>query len=133
MSSEMFSFDSRGDELRKSKRAVCFDDPFAAEQAFSRVAVAEASVGVDPNTTTLLPEFFSFRKVITPSGTFGYIRIFSFMALDANSFVAEFMRIVKLLEPTTSGLIIDVRRNGGGNILAGERLLQVLTTKRIDP
>jgi hypothetical protein len=133
ISSEMFSFDAKGEELRKAKRAVRFHDTSAAEEAFARVAVAEAAAGADLNTTTVLPEFFAFRKVTTPSGVFGYIRIFSFMALDANSFVAEFVRIVKLLEPVTTGLIVDVRRNGGGNIRAGERLLQVLTRTRIEP
>jgi C-terminal processing protease CtpA/Prc len=33
----------------------------------------------------------------------------------------------------TNGLIVDVRGNGGGNIWAGELLLQTLTTRRIEP
>ena len=40
-------------------------------------------------------------------------------------------RILRLLPPT--GLIIDVRGNGGGNILAGERILQTLTSRKIEP
>ncbi len=79
---------------------------------------------------TSLPDFFSARTVITPSGTFGYIRIYSFMALDAMAFVAEFVRLVQQLP--TNGLIIDVRKNGGGNIIAGEKVLQTLAPGNID-
>ena len=32
-----------------------------------------------------------------------------------------------------NGLIIDIRRNSGGNISAGERLLQLFTPKEIIP
>jgi len=80
--------------------------------------------------TTSLPDFFSARTVTTSSGTFGYIRIYSFMALDEMAFVAEFVRLVQQLP--TNGLIIDVRKNGGGNILAGEKVLQVLSPNEIE-
>ncbi len=80
--------------------------------------------------TSSLPDFFSARTLTTPSGTFGYIRIYSFMALDDMAFVAEFVRLIQQLP--TNGLIIDVRKNGGGNILAGEKVLQVLSPNKID-
>jgi hypothetical protein len=64
-------------------------------------------------------------------GPIGYIRIATFMVNNPDAFVAEFTRIARLLPAT--GLIIDVRGNGGGNILAGERLLQVLTPHPIEP
>jgi hypothetical protein len=41
------------------------------------------------------------------------------------------VRIAGLLPK--NGLIVDVRGNGGGNILCAERLLQVLTPRRIEP
>jgi hypothetical protein len=62
---------------------------------------------------------------------FGYIRVRSFNVDDADAFVAEFVALVERMPP--DGLIIDVRDNGGGNIEAGERILQVLTPKRIEP
>jgi hypothetical protein len=86
---------------------------------------------VDFTTVSRLPDVFTFRTVKTPSGQFGYIRIHTFYVLDDNAFVEEFIRIVGLLPQ--NGLILDVRGNGGGNILAGERLLQVLTPQQIDP
>jgi Peptidase family S41 len=78
-----------------------------------------------------MPDVFSFRTVSTPSGTFGYIRIWTFNVDDADAFIQEFVRIAALLPQ--NGLIIDVRGNGGGLITASEGLLQVLTPNRIEP
>ncbi len=49
----------------------------------------------------------------------------------ADEFVAEFKRLIEQLPQ--NGLIIDVRGNGGGNILASERSLQLLTSEPIEP
>lgn len=75
--------------------------------------------------------FPSCRDVITRSGTFGYIRIATFNVESDTRFLDEFVRLVKGL--SQKGLIIDVRGNGGGLITAGERLLQLLTPRSIDP
>ncbi|HYV02941.1 MAG TPA: S41 family peptidase [Blastocatellia bacterium] len=64
---------------------------------------------------------------------FGYIRIFSFDVPEADRFVTEFVRILKSDGFPREGLIIDARSNGGGEIRAGERLLQLLTPHRIKP
>jgi hypothetical protein len=45
--------------------------------------------------------------------------------------VREFARILTLLPPT--GLILDVRGNGGGYIAIGERILQMITPREIVP
>jgi hypothetical protein len=79
-----------------------------------------------------MPDVFSlFREVDTPRGKFGYIRIRTFNVNDDENFIREFIRLCKLLPQ--NGLILDVRGNGGGLITAGERLLQVLTPKPIEP
>lgn len=62
---------------------------------------------------------------------YGYIRIRSFNVSDADAFVEEFTELVERMPP--HGLIVDVRDNGGGNIEAGERILQLLTPRRIEP
>jgi hypothetical protein len=90
-----------------------------------------AAAPVNFTTVSKLPDIFSFRTVNTPSGQFGYVRIHTFYVLDDTVFVEEFIRILGLIPQ--SGLILDVRGNGGGNILAGERLLQLLTPQPIDP
>jgi C-terminal processing protease CtpA/Prc len=85
----------------------------------------------DVDLPTSMPEILRARAVQTRSGRFGYLRIFSFSVPDANAFVAEVMRIMKLLP--TRGIILDVRNNGGGLIWAAEQLLQLFTDRRIEP
>ena len=99
-------------------------------RAAGDAAASAAQSSLDADIPSSLPDFFSARTVSTASGTFGYIRIYSFMALDEIAFVAEFVRLVRQLP--TNGLIVDVRKNGGGNILAGEKVLQVLSPNNID-
>lgn len=77
------------------------------------------------------PECLSFRSVETPSGTFGHLRLASFMVNDVEVFVREVERIVRLLPET--GLVIDVRGNPGGSIPASERLLQLFSPSGIEP
>jgi len=72
------------------------------------------------------------RPAETPKGNFGHIRIFTFMHPDAEKFAKEFERLLGLMQDTR-GLIIDVRRNGGGNIQASERLLRLISPSKIRP
>jgi C-terminal processing protease CtpA/Prc len=78
-----------------------------------------------------MPGIFTAKAVTTPDGIYGYVRIWSFSVDNAKTFVQEFLRLVAQLPQT--GLIIDVRGNGGGLILAGDELLQVLTPQSIQP
>jgi hypothetical protein len=80
-----------------------------------------------------MPKVLNARVVTTSSGTFGYIRIYTFSIPNGNidGFLQEFIRLVRQLPQ--NGLIIDVRGNGGGYIWAGERLLQLLTSANIQP
>jgi C-terminal processing protease CtpA/Prc len=64
---------------------------------------------------------------------FGYVRLFSFDVEDPEEFVDEFRRVLKSKTFPQDGLIIDVRGNGGGKIRAGERLMQLLTPRRVKP
>jgi C-terminal processing protease CtpA/Prc len=69
--------------------------------------------------------------VHTKYGVFAYVRIATFNVDDEEKYIAEFISIVSQL--SQKGLILDVRGNGGGLILFGERLLQLLTPRPIDP
>lgn len=71
------------------------------------------------------------QSVTTPSGTYGYLRLFTFMVDDDQQFLDEILRLLKLLPQT--GLILDVRGNAGGLITAAERLLQLFTPHPIEP
>jgi cytosine/adenosine deaminase-related metal-dependent hydrolase len=102
----------------------------AADIASPRVPVTRVAVKA-ADVATSMPTVFRARAVDTPSGTFGHIRIFTFSVDDADPFVAEFARLAAALPQ--DGLIVDVRGNGGGLIYAAERLLQVLTPRRVEP
>ncbi|HEV7763530.1 MAG TPA: S41 family peptidase [Thermoanaerobaculia bacterium] len=77
------------------------------------------------------PDIFTAKEVVTPSGTFGYLRIRTFNHWPPEQFVGEFLRLIALLPQR--GLIIDVRGNGGGVIMNGELILQTLTPRTIEP
>ncbi|MEY9606273.1 subtilisin family serine protease/C-terminal processing protease CtpA/Prc [Bradyrhizobium japonicum] len=62
---------------------------------------------------------------------YGLINIRTFYVQDADGFVQEFIRLLEQMPET--GLIIDVRGNGGGNIWASERLLQTISPIEIEP
>jgi C-terminal processing protease CtpA/Prc len=70
------------------------------------------------------------RKVNSRSGSFGYIRIFTFNVDDAAAFVQEIARLLEFMP--SDGLIIDVRDNGGGLLAAGEGILQLFTPNKIE-
>lgn len=80
---------------------------------------------------------FRAREMQVDGVTLGHLRIFSFQTEtkygypDANTLVAEFRRLIRQLPQ--EGLIVDLRGNGGGNIQAAERMLQYLTSRRIEP
>ncbi len=115
----------------------------AKTMMFAPAALAAAADIADPTSSatrhrvaavdveTSMPTVFRARPVTTPSGRFGHLRIFTFNVDDDVQFVAEFVRLVEQLPP--EGLILDVRGNGGGLIVAAERLLQVLTPRPITP
>ena len=133
----VLGLDTQTEAVRRGKKALFFPEKMDAERRMVETAleggraVSPADADPGPPDRSLMPDVFEFRRVSGPRGELGYIRIYTFMVNDADAFVREFVRIARLLPP--SGLIVDVRGNGGGNILAGERLLQVLTPRAIDP
>jgi cytosine/adenosine deaminase-related metal-dependent hydrolase len=80
---------------------------------------------------TQLPGILRARVRRTSIGDVLHVRIFTFLVPDPEAFVEEFTTLVQ--SSPTVGLIVDVRGNGGGDIRAAERLLQVLTPQEIEP
>ena len=80
--------------------------------------------------TSFFPDTFEFRDVNVDGRTVGYLRIRTFGAPNPDQFIAEVVRILNLLPQ--DGMIIDVRGNGGGIILNGERMLQLFTPNRVE-
>jgi Peptidase family S41 len=99
-----------------------FDDP-------PSTPVAALGVPRIVRRSNIADKIADYGCVTTQHGTFGYIRMWSFAANDADDFVNEFIDILPDLPKR--GLIIDMRGNGGGYITAGERLLQLFTPKWI--
>lgn len=74
-----------------------------------------------------MPDFFAYGT--TKKNNYGYIRIYTFDVNNADEFVDKFQEIALELEKkdgAKEGLIIDIRGNGGGSIIAAEELLQTL-------
>jgi hypothetical protein len=97
---------------------------------FARMWGQTPAAGSDELATSL-PGVLRARVRATSAGDVLHVRIFTFVVPDPELFVQEFLRLVQ--ERPTVGLIVDVRGNGGGDIRAAERLLQVLTPRTIEP
>jgi hypothetical protein len=123
--------DLHADETGRA-RALLYA-PRALEQTLGNTAVELSTepVAAGGEVPTTMPLVFRARSVPTAAGTYGHLRIFTFNVPDPAAFVAEFVRLVELLPQ--EGLILDVRGNGGGHILASEFTLQTLTPRRITP
>jgi hypothetical protein len=119
-------------------RKLVFDpQAVAVEQEAAALRAAAGAAPPEPPRaeTSVFPDVFErFGPVTVQSvGTFGYVRLKSFApeSQDIDGVVQEFARILTTLPPT--GLILDVRGNGGGFINIGERILQMLTPREITP
>jgi hypothetical protein len=112
--------------------------------------VAQVAAGAPPGVTaelaadfasvgdvSVIPDVFTFQKGLPKNKEIGYLRIWTFAPPSGyegpfvEDFLQEARRILGLLPD--GGLILDVRGNAGGIIWAGERLLQMLTPRRIEP
>jgi hypothetical protein len=136
--------DARAELERRSRRLLFRPEDVALQR---RTELAEedaadapaesthtASAPVDYSIHSKMPGVFKFRKVRTSFGTYGYVRIQTFLVpfpYNHRHFVDEFVRILGLLP--RDGLVLDVRGNPGGHIFAAESLLQVLTPRPIEP
>jgi hypothetical protein len=122
--------DIGADDVNRARRMLFAPESIALERSVA--ATGEAPTSEDAaDVTSTMPGVFKARRVETPSGTFGHIRIFTFSVSDPNAFVQEFVRLIELLPP--EGLILDVRGNGGGHIFASEFTLQTLSPREITP
>jgi C-terminal processing protease CtpA/Prc len=136
-SSQLVGLDLRTDVVRRAKQTLFAP---AVTKEIARVARGKAKVprptavqsvaGVVPTTR---PEELLARTVDTAHGTFGHLRIFTFSMSDGQvgAFVEEVARLLSVLP--REGLILDVRGNGGGYLIAAEFLLQFLGPQRIQP
>ena len=134
----LIGLDARTELARRVKKQLFAPAAVAEER---RVARSRATV---PTTTeaqqaagiiaTNRPDELLAKTIDTAHGTFGYLRIFTFLMRDGDigAFVSEIARLLDNEFPP-DGLIVDVRGNGGGYVIAAEFLLQFLTPRPIQP
>jgi hypothetical protein len=136
--SRALGIDIQTENIRRARKMLFRPEAMDFERQVTEIF--EARGGLEPGeavpdpgiaNVSTFPDKLQFQSVSTPHGEFGYIRIRSFHVDDVDGFVAEVARIARLLPQ--NGLIVDVRGNGGGTIMAGERLLQIFTPKQIEP
>lgn len=125
-----------GLEIAHRARQLCFVPESAKRGSLflsgSATPQAQPAVSTNPRENpTSFPDELEYAVRKTAHGDVAYLGIRSFNVDDADAFRDEVARIVQLLPQ--NGLIIDVRQNPGGNVNAGEYLLQLFTDRRIEP
>jgi C-terminal processing protease CtpA/Prc len=117
----------RIEDVRRAARTA------SASVEMAAVAEETAASNAVQGTDSTIPDVFSARPVTVAGRSFAYVRIRTFSVANDVPFINEFIRLIELPQMPKDGLIIDVRGNGGGLIWAGERMLQLLTPKTIEP
>ncbi|MFP5265174.1 MAG: S8 family serine peptidase [Blastocatellia bacterium] len=107
------------------------DEVFGIKGSASPGSVEGAFMGQEIKVKVPWNAAFRARTLDINGTTYGHIHIRTFHFNDDAGFVHEFIRLLEQMPE--SGLILDVRGNGGGNIWAAESLLQTLTAIEIDP
>jgi hypothetical protein len=129
--SASMGLDLDSDEKSRAKKALYVREVVELERGRSSAELAAPAAVAGADLPTTMPGVFRAREVVTPSGTFGQLRIFTFSVQDPVAFRDEFVRLAGQLPQ--NGLIVDVRDNGGGHIYASEFTLQTMTPRRIAP
>lgn len=123
--------DLDSDEKSRAMKLLYRPNIVSLEEGKSSAELAEPAAADNADIATTMPGVLRARAVKTTSGTFGYVRIFTFSVENPITFRDEFVRLVTQLPQ--DGLIVDVRDNGGGHIYAAEFLLQTMTPRTIYP
>src|SRR5690242_3903267 len=71
---QTMGIDARAEAARRSKKALFFPEAMAQERRMSEALAAAPPTDQD---RSLMPDVFAFRRVQTPKGEFGYIRIWT--------------------------------------------------------
>jgi hypothetical protein len=115
--------DPAAEAVRRAKKLMFNRALWSKERA--RIGSARKSL------TERYQDFLTAQTHKTRSGTFGYLRIWSFDVEDDEEFLDAAVALLRTLPKT--GLIIDLRDNPGGFIWAAERMLQLFTARDVVP
>lgn len=94
----------------------------------------KSSTDGDGLKDTLEP-ILKYKKLNNEYGSFGYFQLESFVPekLNIDGVVLEFKKLLQTEFLHTTGIIIDLRDNGGGMISLAEKLTQLFTANYITP
>ncbi|XVU22500.1 S41 family peptidase [Actinoplanes sp. CA-054009] len=112
-------------------------DAEGAQLAWLRAALfAPEALAGEPAGTGIVsetPTIFEARRVPVGDRVVGHLRIRTFLPTGSGvlGFVREFIRLLGLLPQ--DGLVLDIRGNGGGAVLASEMCLQALVARPVEP
>ncbi|MGH9350498.1 MAG: S41 family peptidase [Vicinamibacterales bacterium] len=124
------AIDPAAEAVRRAKMLLFAPHALTGKQARAPKPSARRASATEI-VPTELPEVLKVMTIDAPGGPFGYVRIYSFDIDSDADLLDELLRLFPLLPDR--GLIIDVRGNPGGYILAAERALQLFTPNRILP
>ena len=113
--------DHKKEEINVVKKLLYTGAPAPADETLFREIIR-----------TTMPDVLRVERLRVKGREFGYLRIFTFV-VSQGRFVNQVVRILTSETFPRDGLILDVRGNGGGQIDAGERLLQLFTPRRVKP
>jgi len=128
--SDALGIDFLADQLHNLKKiAFAPKKFFEIEKRMAKVKSTKEKIKLAQGLQSIFPDAFYAKKI---NNEIGYIRIYEFYIEQGPiEFVNEFLRLLQQLPK--KGLIIDVRDNGGGYVLASEMILQFLTPNEIIP
>jgi hypothetical protein len=128
-----FAIDPGGEATRRVKKLLFAPQRWLADQraAGGKPTRRLKRVPQGEWLDTTFQDNLAAKVVDTPSGQFGYLRLWSFDLADDDTYVEEVIRLLQQLPD--AGLIIDLRANPGGLIWAAERLLQLFGPQPIAP
>ena len=119
------AIDPAAEAVRRAKKLLFNVELWTKERRAPRQTNARARLIEE------FADFLSARTVVTSSGTFGYLRIWSFDVDDDDRFIEAAIALLRRLP--NRGLIVDLRDNPGGFIWAAERMLQLFTPTDVAP
>jgi hypothetical protein len=127
-----YGFDVEGVRVSRLRTRLFAREFIDAEASGEPVPAGPDGVTVSPGMSTV----FEARKVAAGGQEFGHLRIRTFVppagGIDGIAgFVGEFIRLLGALPQ--EGLVVDIRGNLGGAILASELCLQALTPRPLEP
>jgi hypothetical protein len=127
------AIDAGAEAVRRAKKLMFNPDLWSEDvnpPARRRLARAKRRK-LDEPIPTPLQDVVTAKVVGTAKERYGYLRLWSFDVENDNAYLEEVRRLLGLLPQ--NGLIIDLRGNPGGYIVACERLLQLFCQARVRP